>query len=85
MERELVVMLTAPGAAETVILNASEAVCTVALESETCTIKDAVPACVGVPEIWPMFTSRLRPAGRAPEEMDQRYGAVPPDTETIAV
>ena len=41
------------------------------LESETCTVKVAVPAVVGVPVTWPVLAPRLRPTGRAPEEIDQ--------------
>lgn len=68
---ELVVTLRLVGAAETLMLKAWEAVSTVELESDTCTVKLAVPAWVGVPVIWPVLAPRLNPAGRAPEEIDQ--------------
>lgn len=77
-------MLTGVIAAETVMLNAWVAVWSVELESVTCTVNDAAPACVGVPLIWPVLAPRLRPVGRAPEVMDQWYGPVPPVTDTIA-
>ena len=38
-----------------------------------------MPLVVGVPEMTPEDDARLNPAGSAPEETDQLYGAVPPD------
>ena len=34
--------------------------------SVTCTVNDAVPAAVGVPEITPVDATRLNPAGNVP-------------------
>jgi hypothetical protein len=35
-------------------------------ESVTCTVNDAVPEVVGVPEITPVDAPRVMPAGRVP-------------------
>ena len=51
-------------AAATSILNALVPV--LFAESVTCTVNDAVPEAVGVPEIAPVAATRVRPAGRAP-------------------
>ena len=51
-----------------------EAVCP--LESCACTVKEEVPATVGVPEIVPELSDK--PVGSEPERMDQEYGEVPP-------
>jgi hypothetical protein len=45
--------------------------------SVTFTVKFAVPAAVGVPEIVPLAL-RFRPAGRDPPASDQEYGGAPP-------
>jgi hypothetical protein len=47
-------------------------------------VKVEVPACVGVPLIWPDEAFRLRPAGSVPELTDQAYGAVPPEAVSVA-
>jgi hypothetical protein len=46
--------------------------------SPTVAVRLTVPAAVGVPEIIPSDGTRLRPAGRLPEEIDHVYGAAPP-------
>ena len=46
--------------------------------SWTATPKEKFPLAVGVPETRPVEGARLSPAGRAPEEIDQVYGDVPP-------
>ena len=53
-----------------VILRLAVALCTGEVESLTFTVKDGVPAVVGVPLIWPEVL-RVRPAGREPELSDQ--------------
>ena len=62
------VVLTEGGGA-TVKLSACVADCE--LTSVTCTIKLAVVAPVGVPEMMPVEGARESPAGRLPVEMDQ--------------
>ncbi|MGA8232933.1 MAG: hypothetical protein WB795_15775, partial [Candidatus Acidiferrales bacterium] len=47
------------------------------LESVTCTVNDAVPAAVGVPDIAPAL-ERVKPAFSDPEVIDHLYGVVPP-------
>src|SRR5260370_245868 len=54
------------------------AVCTVVLESLTCTLNVNVPAWVGVPFSPPLGTPKDSPAGKDPAAGDQVYGAVPP-------
>jgi hypothetical protein len=49
------------------------------LESVTCTVNVEVPACVGIPEIWPAEEREI-PEGNEPCVIDQLYGALPPDT-----
>jgi hypothetical protein len=46
--------------------------------SVTCTVNDAVPEAVGVPEITPVDAARLNPAGNVPALRLQLYGVVPP-------
>jgi hypothetical protein len=46
--------------------------------SVTCTVNDAVPAAVGVPEITPVDAAKLNPAGNVPALTLQLYGVVPP-------
>ena len=64
------------GAAATTMLNAFVPVLFAA--SVTCTVNDAVPAAVGVPEITPVDATRLNPAGNVPALTLQLYGVVPP-------
>ena len=47
-------------------------------------MKEAVPACVGVPLIWPVEAVRLSPVGNDPELIDHEYGAVPPVPVRVA-
>jgi len=63
-------------AAATAILNAFVPMLFAA--SVTCTVNDAAPAAVGVPEITPVDAARLNPAGNAPALTLQLYGVVPP-------
>ena len=63
--------------AEMGIVRLAVALCTGEVESLTFTVKEEVPAVVGVPLIWPEVL-RVRPAGREPELSDQLYGVVPP-------
>jgi hypothetical protein len=63
-------------AAATAILNAFVPVLFAA--SVTCTVNDAVPAAVGVPEITPVEAARTNPAGNVPALTLQLYGVVPP-------
>jgi hypothetical protein len=53
------------------------------LESVTCTVNDAVPAAVGVPEIEPALES-VKPAFSEPEVIDHLYGVVPPAALSVA-
>ena len=48
------------------------------VESVAVTIKDEVPADVGLPEITPVPALRVSPPGRLPLEIDHEYGSVPP-------
>jgi hypothetical protein len=73
---DVVVTVGGCAAAATVILNAFVPV--LFAESVTCTVNDAVPAAVGVPEITPVDATRLNPAGGAPALTLQLYGVVPP-------
>jgi hypothetical protein len=59
-------------------------VCVAALElvSVTFTVKFAVPAVVGVPEITPAVFN-VNPAGRLPDEIVHVYGEVPPVTCSV--
>jgi hypothetical protein len=61
---DVVVTVGGCGAAATPMLNALVPVLVAA--SVTCTVNDAVPEVVGVPEITPVEATRLRPAGRVP-------------------
>jgi len=56
-------------AAATTILRLFVAV--LLLASFTCTVNEAVPDVVGVPEITPVEEARLNPAGNEPDVMDQ--------------
>jgi hypothetical protein len=49
-----------------VIERAFVAVCAVVDESRACTVKEEVPAVVGVPEITPVEAFKLNPAGNEP-------------------
>src|SRR4029077_10471185 len=53
--------------------------------SVTCTVNDAVPAVVGVPEITPVDATRLNPAGSVPALTLQVYGVVPPLACSVVV
>ena len=46
-------------------------VCAGKLESVVVTVKDELPLEVGVPEMIPVYASRVSPAGRPPDRMDQ--------------
>jgi hypothetical protein len=41
--------------------------------SSTCTVNSYVPPAVGVPDILPVVTLRLKPSGRLPEIIDHSY------------
>src|SRR4030095_13900596 len=58
--------------------------CTGDEASPSRTVKLNVPSVVGVPDIAPVPASMESPGGRAPEEIDQAKGAVPPAPERIA-
>src|SRR5271165_6242107 len=47
-------------------------------ESDTFTVKLALPAAVGVPLIAPVDAFSVNPAGRLPTDIAQLYGVVPP-------
>ena len=81
---EAVVTCTGVTAAAIVMLSDFEVVCGVDEESLTWTVKEVVPACVGVPLIWPVETVRLSPTGNDPELIDHKYGAVPPVAVNVA-
>ena len=68
--------------ATTVIVNALVA-CTLAA-SVTCAVKLKLPALVGIPVMAPLVASNVRPAGKEPDVMDQRYGGVPPTAFRLA-
>lgn len=55
--------------ATTVNERLADAVAGVPSESDTCTVKLYVPACVGVPEIIPVVAASERPGARLPELM----------------
>lgn len=59
-------------------------VAVVAFASVTCTVKEVVPATVGVPEMAPAEVS-ARPEGNAPDATVQVYGAVPPMAARLAL
>jgi hypothetical protein len=61
---DVVVTVGGCGAAATVILSAFVPVLFTA--SVTCTVNDAVPGAVGVPDIKPVDATRLNPAGNVP-------------------
>jgi hypothetical protein len=75
--RDEVVILTGVTTAATAMLRLAVAVLAGALESATRTVKETVPAAVGVPVISPA-PFKLKPAGKEPADSDQLYGAVPP-------
>ena len=54
------------GAAVTVMLSGAIAVAGGDSESLTCTVKLAVPAVIGVPEITPLLALRVKPLGKLP-------------------
>jgi len=47
------------------------------------TLKEEVPAAVGVPEISPVCELRVRPAGRRPDETDHVYTAQAPVAASV--
>jgi hypothetical protein len=51
--------------------------------SVTRTVKLAVPAVVGVPEMIPVLAARLKPAGKVPVVIDHVNGVVPPLTPNV--
>jgi hypothetical protein len=51
--------------------------------SLTCTVNEAVPAAVGVPEIAPAEES-VKPAGSVPDDRLHVYGVVPPLAWAVA-
>lgn len=53
------------------IVNANALDCVAEAASVTVTVKLAVPAAVGVPEIAPVEALSVRPAGRDPPVIDQ--------------
>jgi hypothetical protein len=63
--------------APTAIASFFVAVCAVELEPLTCTVNEALPACAGIPLIWPDEANNI-PVGNDPEAIDQLYGGVPP-------
>jgi hypothetical protein len=52
-------------------------------ESLTWTVKETVPAAVGVPLIAPVAEASARPAGRLPADTLQAYGVAPPVAESV--
>jgi hypothetical protein len=68
---EVVVMASDDPAALTVIESAIVAVFVGVVASVTVTVKDDVPAVVGVPEITPVAATSASPPGRAPTVTDQ--------------
>jgi hypothetical protein len=63
----VVVICTEETCALTVMLRFAVAVSAGELESFTCTVKDAVPDCVGVPEMIPVAAARTSPVGSCPD------------------
>jgi hypothetical protein len=49
------------------------------------TVNVSATAVVGVPEMMPVFESRVRPAGSCPAEIVKVYGAVPPVADMVAL
>ena len=72
------------GVGTTVKLSDFVAVCTVELESLTCIAKEKLPACAGIPPIWPDEANNT-PVGNDPEAIDQLYGGVPPVAASVAL
>ncbi len=54
-------------------------------DEESCalTVKEEVPADVGVPEITPLPESRVKPGGKLPLAMVQEYGGIPPEANNV--
>jgi hypothetical protein len=65
-------------AAATTMDVAADCVCTGVPLSLTVAVKLNVPVADGVPEIIPVVAARVRPAGSAPDVIDQVYAGVPP-------
>ena len=80
--KDVVVTVGGCAAAATAMLSAFVPVLFAA--SFTCTVNDAVPAVVGVPEITPVAATRLNPAGSVPALTLQLYGVVPPLACSVA-
>jgi hypothetical protein len=78
-------VVTCKAAGATVIERAWVAVCAVVAESRACTVKEEVPAVVGVPEITPVEAFKLNPAGNEPVVMLHVYGEVPPEAANVAL
>ena len=81
---ETVLICSEATAAAIVMLTDFEVVCGVCEESLTRTVKEVVPAIVGVPPIWPVEAVKPRPVGSDPEVIDHEYGAVPPVAARVA-
>ena len=58
-------------------------VCCGRLESTARTVTVAVPSAVAVPEMIPAGL-RVRPAGSEPVWIDQVYGPIPPEADSVA-
>ena len=56
-----------PGVAATESVTVVVADWAAELESEMATLKEKLPAVVGVPEMIPVFDARVRPAGSFPD------------------
>ena len=81
---EVVVITTGVRAAAIVNDRDLEAVCAVVgVESVAFTVIENAPVAVGTPPIWPVAAFRVRPAGNAPEPIDQVYGVVPPEADKV--
>src|SRR3989344_2241989 len=52
-------------------------------ESLAWTVNVNVPAAVGAPDKTPVLVFKVIPAGKAPREIDQIYGFVPPDADNV--
>lgn len=65
-----------------VMLKFADEVAGVPCESATCTVKLAVAAVVGIPDIVPLDV-RVNPAGKEPELILHVYGVTPPEAWRI--
>ncbi len=85
LANKVVVTLTGVAAAATVMLSGCVAVSAAGvLASVTIAVKLNDPAVVGVPEIVPLATANVKPAGSVPALTLQLYGAVPPLAVNVA-